>query len=100
MGLALMEEVERINAVMVCSQQRKGFVQHNLYAMEVDRSNRNCYSCGGFRHLNYRNRGMGGRIEQGKRLEYGGNENNRQRRIEEENEQQNLNGEQDLILLD
>jgi len=64
--------------------------------MEVDKSNRNCYSCRGFGHLarNYRNRGTGGRIGQGRRLEYG-NENNGQRRmIEGGNEQQNnLNGE-------
>ena len=46
-----------------------------------------------------RNKGTGGRIGQGRRLEYG-NESNRQRRTEGGNEQQdNLNGEQDLILL-
>jgi len=63
--------------------------------MEMDRSNRNCYSCGGFGHLarNYRNRRTENRIGEGRRLEYGGNENNRQRRIEGGNRQQNLNGE-------
>ena len=63
--------------------------------MEMDRSNRNCYSCGGFGHLarNYRNRRTENRIGEGRRLEYGGNVNNRQRRIEGGNRQQNLNGE-------
>ena len=45
-----------------------------------------------------RNRGIGNRIGKGRRLEYGGNK--RQRRIEGGNREQNLNGEQDLILLD
>ena len=44
---------------------------------------------GGFGHLagNHRNRGTGGRIGEGRRLEY------------ERNEQSNLNGEGDLIVL-
>jgi len=91
-----MEGIERTNMVMVCpQQQRVGFVQRNLYAMEMDRSNRNCYSCGGFGHLarNYRNRRIENRIGEGRRLEYRGNENNGQRRIEGGNRQQNLNGE-------
>ena len=56
-----MEEVERTNAPMVTPQQRIGFPQWNLYAMDVDRrENRNCYACGGFGHLarNCRNREM------------------------------------------
>jgi len=63
--------------------------------MEMDRSNRNCYSCGGFGHLarNYRNRRIENRIGEGRRLEYRRNENNGQRRIEGGNRQQNLNGE-------
>ena len=45
---------------MVYPQQRVGFVQRNLYAMDVDRE-RNCYACGGFGYLaRYcRNRRMG-----------------------------------------
>jgi len=46
---ALMEEVERTNMVMVNSQQRAGFSQRNLYAMDVNRrENRNCCAYGGF----------------------------------------------------
>jgi len=67
MGPALMEGVERTNAVMVTPQQRVGFPQRNPYAMDVDkRENRNCYTYGGFGHLarNCRNRmGMNRRIE-------------------------------------
>jgi len=59
--------------------------------MEVDRSNRNCYSCGGFEYLarNYRNRRMENRIGKKRRLEYRGNGNNRQ---------SNLKGKGDLIV--
>jgi len=63
--------------------------------MDVDkRENQNCYNCGGYGHLarNCRNRGTKGKIEQGRRLEYG-NENNGQRRTTEGgNGQENLNG--------
>ena len=87
MGPALIEGVERTSVVMVCSNQRAWFAQQNLYAMEVDRSNRNCYSCGGFGHLarNCRNRRTENRIGKGIRLKYG---------------QENLNGEEDLVVLD
>ena len=46
--------------------------QCNSYAMEVDRR-RNCYACGGFRHMarHCRNRERE-RIEQGRRVEYKG----------------------------
>ena len=69
--------------------------------MEVDHRNRNCYNCGGFRYLarNYRNRGTGGRIRKGRRLEYGNRNNGERRIIEGGDKPNNLNGEQDLILL-
>jgi len=98
-----MEGVKRMNTVIVCPQQRVRFAQQNLYAMEVDKSNRNCYSCGGFGHLarNCRNRGAENRIGKGRRLEYDGNGNNGQRRMMEGgNRQDNLNGEGDLIVFD
>jgi len=38
-GLAPMEGVERTNVVMVCSNQRAGFAQYNLYAMDVNKRN-------------------------------------------------------------
>jgi len=65
--------------------------------MNIDSKNRNCYNCGRFGHLarNYRNRRTEGRIEECRRLEYG---RNKQRT--ENNEQSNLNGEGDLIVLD
>jgi len=69
---ALMEGVERTNAVMVWPQQRIGLAQCNSYAIEVDRG-RNYYACGGFGHMacHCRNRGerriMEGRIIELKR---------------------------------
>jgi len=61
----------------------------------VDRENRNCYNCRDFRHLvkNFRNRGIGGRIGEGRRLEYGNGSHKQRRMIEGGNEQSNLNGE-------
>jgi len=64
----------------------------------VDRGNKNCYNCGGFEHMarNCRNRRIGGRIGEGRRLEYGDG-NNRHRRItkggNEQNQDNNLNRE-------
>ena len=69
---ALMEEVERMNAVVVRGQgQGMEAPRRDSYAMEVDRG-RNCYACGEFGHMAYycRNRGQKGRIEQGRRVEY------------------------------
>ena len=70
------EGVERTNIIVVgnlLQEQGSGGreMRRNSYTMEIDRS-RNCYSCGGFRHLarNCRNRG---RIEQERKLEYGRN---------------------------
>jgi len=79
-----MEEVEKINAVMANSQQRTGFPQRNPYTMDVDRTmNRNCYVCGGFKHLarNCRNRGTG-----------------MNRRMEVEQDNNNLKEKWDLIV--
>ena len=81
-GPALMEEVERIEAVMVHSQQKARFAQRNPYAIDVNRG-RNCYACEGFGHLtrHYRNRRMG-----------------MNRRMEQvEDNSNNLNGDRGLI---
>ena len=100
-GPALIEGVERTDAVIVHPQQRVGVVQRNTYAMNIDRG-RNCYACREFGHMaqHCRNRGTGNRIGEGRRLEYGSRENNGQRRIEERNEANNLKGEEDLIVFD
>jgi len=68
--------------------------------MDVNkREGRNCYNCEGFGHMarHCRNREIGNRIGEGRRLEYGGNKG--QKRIEGGNRKQNLNRERDLILL-
>jgi len=72
-GLALIEGVERIEAVMVHPQQRAEFAQRNSYAMDVDRG-RNCYACEGFGYLaRYcRNR----RINMNQRMEIEGDNSN------------------------
>jgi len=58
-GPAPMEGIERTNAVVVRGQgQSTGITpRQDPFAMEVDRG-RNCYTCGGFRHMahNCRNR--------------------------------------------
>ena len=43
------------------------------YAMEIDRG-RNCYACGGLRHMarHCRNQGQRGRVAENRRVEYGG----------------------------
>ena len=68
-----MEGVERTNAVVVRGQgQGMGIpLRQGSYAMEVDRG-RNCFACGGFRHMarHCRNRGRG--IAENRRVEYGG----------------------------
>ena len=89
-GPVLIEGVERTNTLMMHSNQRAEFAQCNLYAMDMNQENRNCYSCGGFGYLarNCRNRRTGNRIEEGRRLEY----------RQGNNEQSNLNGERNLIV--
>jgi len=68
-GPTLIEEVERMNAVMMCPNQRVEFTQCNPYAMDMDRTNRNC---GGFGYIarNCRNRGTRNRIGKERRLKY------------------------------
>ena len=82
--------------MIVCPNQWAVFVPCNPYGMNIDRENRNCYNCGGFGHLarNYRNRRIRDRIGEGRKLKYRRNK----QRIEN-NEQNNLNGEGDLIVL-
>jgi len=71
----LVEEVERTNTTMVNPNQYAGFMsRHNPYTMDVDRG-RNCYNCGGFGHIT-RNCRLRGTTEQGRRLEYGGSQDN------------------------
>jgi len=93
-GPALIERVERMDIVIVCPQQRIGFAQRNLYAINVDRG-RNCYACREFGHIAWhcRSRGVWNRIGEGRRLEYRSSKNSRQRRTEGRNEQNNLNRE-------
>ena len=73
-----------------------GLAQCNSYAMNIDRE-RNCYACREFGHLarNCKNRGIGNRIGESKRLEYG------QRKMMEggNGQNDNLNGDRDLIVL-
>jgi len=91
-GPAPIKEVERINVVVIRNSGRQtGPPRRDFYAMDVDRG-RNCYNCGGFRHLtkNCRNRGIGNKIGEGKRLEYG----------QKNNGQNNLNRDKDLIVFD
>ena len=69
-------------------------LRRDSYAMEVDRG-RNCFACGGFRHMAHhcRNRGRG-RLIEGRRVEYRGG------RIEEIFDQRdNLKGMENLELL-
>ena len=71
-GPALMEGVERTNAMMVRGQgQGTNTPRRDFYAMEVDRR-RNCYACGRFGHMAYRCRNQEReRVADGRRLEYG-----------------------------
>ena len=65
------------------------------FAMDIDHG-RNCYACGGFRHMarNCRNWGMRGRVGENRRVEYGGGQ------IEEIMDiSNNLKGAENLELL-
>ena len=68
-----MEGVERTNAVVVRGQGQgvRTSLRRDPYTMEVDWG-RNCYVCGGFRHMahHYRNRERA-RAMEGRRVEYG-----------------------------
>ena len=72
-GPAPMEGIERTNVVVVRGQGAGVPPRRDPFAMDIDRG-RNCYACGGFGHMahNCRNRGMRGRVEENRRVEYGG----------------------------
>jgi len=101
-GPALIEGVERTNVVVVRGSgsgagQSAGIPpRRDPFAMEINRG-RNCYACGGFRHMTRycRNRGQGGRVVENRRVEYGGG------RIEEiiNFSNNNLKEEENLELL-
>jgi len=101
MGPALIEGVERTNAVVVresgvgVGQSMGAPPRWDPYAMEVDRG-RNCYACGGFGHMarHCRNQGQRGRVAENRRVEY------ERGRIEEiMNTSNNLKEEENLELL-
>ena len=70
---APMEEVERMNAVMVRGPGQGMGVpsRRDLYVIEVDRG-RNCYACREFGHMAHHCRNKG-RVAEGRRLEFEGN---------------------------
>ncbi len=71
-GPALIEGVERINAVVVReSEQEIRAARRDPYMTEIDKE-RNCYTCGDFGHMAHhcRNWGRGGVMEE-RRVEYG-----------------------------
>ena len=72
-GPALMEGVERMNAVVVRGQEQGMgiLLRRDPYAMEVDRR-RNCFACGGFGHMARYCRNWGRGIVENRRVEYGG----------------------------
>jgi len=48
---ASVEGMKRTNAVIVCPNQQVMFaLQQDLYTMDVNRGNRNCYNCREFGH--------------------------------------------------
>ena len=85
MRLALMEGVERMNAVMARGpeQEMGAPLRRNPHAMEVDRG-RNCYTCRGFEYMAHHCRN-GGRIAEGRRLKFKRNYEHLNSLKEEEN---------------
>jgi len=79
-GPVSIERVKRMNMVVVCLNQWTRFALHNLYVIEVDHENQNCYNCGKFKHIARYCRNQRNRIGKERRLEYG-NGNNRERRM-------------------
>jgi len=71
-GPALMEGIERTNAVVVRGQGAGAPPRRDPFAMDIDRG-RNCYACGGFGHMaqHCRNQGQRGRVADNRRVEYG-----------------------------
>ena len=78
-GPAPMEGIKRTNAVVVrgsgteVGQNMGAPPRRDPYAMEIDRR-RNCYACGGFRHMacHCRNRDQRERVGENRKIEYGG----------------------------
>jgi len=67
-----MEEIEKTNVVVVRGLGQEAPPRRDPYMMEVDRE-RNYYTCGGFGHMACYCRNQGReRVEDGRRLEYGG----------------------------
>ena len=100
-GPAPMEGVEKTNVVVIRGQGQGAGQgaevppRQDPYTMEIDQG-RNCYVCGGFRHMarNCRNWGQKERVVENRRVEYRGG------RIEEiTNFQNNLKEEENLELL-
>ena len=55
--------------------------------MKINQENRNYYNCREFGYLirNYRNKRTGDKIEEGRKLEYKVNENNKEKEINRQN---------------
>jgi len=71
---APMEEVERMNAVVVrgSGQEMRAPLRRDPYIIEVDRR-RNCYACREFRHMAHHCKNQGReRVADERRLKYGG----------------------------
>ena len=69
------EGVEKINVIMVYSQQQVVFVpRYNLYIIDINRR-KNCYNCEGFRHM-ARNCKNWRAVEQGRMISYQENNDN------------------------